>query len=111
MDILKSIVRVLLDELQSFCGTRLNGAFERFGVAAENLHIVATADTRVAYLMVPLEGSTSGVISTPFSTTFDTLKAANDIAADSHTEASARCKPAIIRSRQLHVHPSSVKVY
>jgi len=45
------------------------------------------------YLIVPDEGSTSGVISIPFSTTFEMSNVASDIAADIQTDASARWRP------------------
>lgn len=47
--------------------------------------------------MVPDDGSTSGVISTPFSTIFDTSKAASDIATEIHIDASAKCRPVKIQ--------------
>lgn len=45
------------------------------------------------YLIVPDEGSISGVISTPFSTTLEISNTASDIAADIQTDASARWSP------------------
>ena len=42
------------------------------------------------YLIVPDEGSTSGVISTPFSIVFEISNTASDMAADIQTDASAR---------------------
>ena len=45
------------------------------------------------YLIVPDEGSTSGVISTPFSTVFEISNTASDMAADIQTDASARWRP------------------
>jgi len=45
------------------------------------------------YLSVPEVGSNSGMISTPFSTTFEILNTASDMAADIQTDASARWRP------------------
>lgn len=50
--------------------------------------------------MVPDDGSTSGVISTPFSMIFDTSKTASDIATEIHIDASARCKP-VYQSKKI----------
>lgn len=56
--------------------------------------------TSVTYLIVPDEGSTSGVISTPFSTTLEISNTASDIAVDIQTDASARWRPVKIKRRQ-----------
>jgi hypothetical protein len=45
------------------------------------------------YLTVPDVGSSIGVISTPFSTTFEISNTASDIAADIQTDASAMWRP------------------
>src|ERR1700692_3872750 len=45
---------------------------------------------RTCYLMVPGVLSTTGIISTPFSTIFVMLKTARDIAQEIHNDASAR---------------------
>jgi len=46
-----------------------------------------------AYLIVWDEGSTSGVISTPFSTAFDMSKTANDATTDNQMVSFAICRP------------------
>lgn len=45
--------------------------------------------------------STSGVISIPFSTTFEMENTANDIAANSHSELSARRNPGSVITQRL----------
>jgi hypothetical protein len=47
--------------------------------------------------MVPGVLSTTGVISTPFSTVFEILKTASDMAQEMNTDASARFRPGQIR--------------
>jgi len=57
---------------------------------AEGNHKTAIPE---AYLIVWDEGSTSGVISTPFSIVFDMSKTANDATTDSQRVSFAICKP------------------
>jgi hypothetical protein len=58
-----------------------------------SVQISAGRDQNMTYLIVPDTGSTSGVISVPFSTVFEILNTASDIAMDNQTEASARWIP------------------
>jgi len=54
------------------------------------------AATPGAYLILWDEGSTSGVISTPFTTAFEMLKTANDATAESQRDSFATCMPGTI---------------
>jgi hypothetical protein len=89
------IIGILLNEHNGFCRARLNGALEGFGMAGSTSIKTSTADAirRTTHLMVPDVWSTSGVISTPFSTTLEISNTASDITVDNQTEASARCRP------------------
>jgi hypothetical protein len=89
------VVGILLNECKGFCRARLNGTLEGFGVAA-NAHVQTSTVGVIrsaTYLIVPDEGLTSGVISTPFSTTLEMSNAASDMAVDIQAEASARWRP------------------
>jgi len=53
------------------------------------------------YLIVPDEGSMSGVISTPFSTTLEILYTESDMTADIQMDASARRRPGQSQARDV----------
>lgn len=89
---IKLVHRVFLDQFQRFRRTRFDGALERLGVTATPLDR-HRGQTTLPHLMVPDDGSISGVTSTPFSIILDTSKTATDMATESHTDASARCRP------------------
>jgi len=86
------VVGILLNERKGFCRARFDRALEGLGVAG--ITLVQTSTTNgiryATYLIVPDAGSSLGVISTPFSTTFEISNTASDIAADIQTDASAR---------------------
>jgi hypothetical protein len=89
------VVGILLNKCNCFCRASPNRALEGLGVAVSVSIQTKTLKTIrwATYLIVSDEGSTSGVISTPFSTTLEMLNTANDIAADIQMEASARRRP------------------
>jgi phosphotransferase system glucose/maltose/N-acetylglucosamine-specific IIC component len=89
------IVHILLNERNGFCRARLNRALKGFGMTRSTPIKTSTANAIgcTAYLIVPVVGSTSGVISTPFSTALEMSNTASDITADIQTEASARWRP------------------
>jgi len=75
------------------------------------IHTNRMGETRYAtYLIVPDEGSISGVILIPFSTTFDISNAASDIAVDIQTDASARWRPRTRDVRKLPCYSTTLHV-
>jgi hypothetical protein len=92
---------IFLDKRKGLCGAGLDGALERLGMA-ERASVQTTPQTitSVTYLIVPDEGSISGVISTPFSTTLEISNTASDIAVDIQTDASARWRPVKIKRKR-----------
>jgi hypothetical protein len=96
------VIGILFNECDGFRRARLNGTFEGFGMARRVCIRSAPDMIRyVTYLIVPDDGSTSGVISIPFSMTFDISNTASDIAMDNQAEASARWIP--VNENQLNV--------
>jgi hypothetical protein len=89
------VVGIFLNERNSFRRARLNRALEWLWVAESvDIWISTTGAIKCAtYLIVPEVGSNSGMISTPFSTTFEMLNTASDMATDIQTDASARWRP------------------
>jgi len=90
-----SVVGIFLNECNSFRRARLNRALEWLWVAKSvDIWISAMGAMGCAtYLIVPEVESNSGVISAPFSTTFEILNTASDMATDIQTDASARWRP------------------
>jgi len=89
------VVGIFLNECNSFLRATLNRALKWFWVAESvDIWISTTGAIRCGtYLIVPVVESNSGIISTPFSTTFEMLNTASDMATDIQTDASARWRP------------------
>jgi len=102
--LLRLVVSILLNEPNGFCRARLDRALERLGMAWSVYVQTSTGDAigYATYLTRPEEGSTSGVISTPFSTTLEISNTASDMVIDIQMDASAKWRPVQVSGvRQL----------
>jgi hypothetical protein len=89
------VIDILLNKCNGFCRARLNRTLVELWVTESVYVHTSTTDAirYVTYLIKPDVESSSGVISIPFSTTFEILNTASDMAVDIQTDASARWRP------------------
>lgn len=96
-----STIRILLDKFKRSRGSWLDRALKWLWVAGTYVSLQLTEGNHTtafpgAYLILWDDGSTSGVISTPFTTAFEMLKTANDATAESQRDSFAICRPETI---------------